>query len=350
MGAIGVHHTDTVDKPWDGPAAKANLKNDGTEAYYRSAFAWQDPDGDPTKKSSYKFIHHEVSAGGEVGPANLRACSAGIAVLNGGRGGADIPDADRKGVWSHLGGHLRDAGRDVPELASMGVRAAPMVEHRIFGSSIRVVERRQEDISNAVPRQGITGEGDGAGGAMPQKQACRLGGYAARFNTRSLPLGMFGFREEIDPHAFDESLAKNPDVRFTFNHEPSRIYGRTRAGTLQVSRDDEGLVFEVELPDTDEAESLATAVRRGDISQCSFAFRTLDDDWSIEDDGTMVRRLLKLDINNGDVAAVTFPAYPETEVEARATMARGQARLGREAWRRAAAGRARALALAECEI
>jgi HK97 family phage prohead protease len=119
---------------------------------------------------------------------------------------------------------------------------------------------------------------------------------------------------------------------------------------LRISRDDDGLLFEVDLPDTDEAESLATAVRRGDISQCSFAFRTLDDDWSMDDDGTMVRRLLKLSIDNGDVSAVTFPAYPETEVEARSAIVRGRERLGVEQWREAAAVRERALALAESEI
>ena len=35
MGPIGVHQTATSDGAWDGPAAKANLKNDGTREYYR---------------------------------------------------------------------------------------------------------------------------------------------------------------------------------------------------------------------------------------------------------------------------------------------------------------------------
>ena len=30
-----------------------------------------------------------------------------------------------------------------------------------------------------------------------------------------------------------------------------------------------------------------------------------------------MRRLLKVDIDNGDVAAVTFPAYPDTDVSVR---------------------------------
>ena len=86
MPAIPPHKTATTDSSWDGPAAKANLKNDADEAYYRKAFAWQDSDGDPKTKAAYKFIHHMVASGGEVGAANETACSTGIGVLNGGRG------------------------------------------------------------------------------------------------------------------------------------------------------------------------------------------------------------------------------------------------------------------------
>lgn len=82
----------------------------------RKAYAWVDPDGDPGAKSSYKFIHHEVKAGGDVGPANVKACTSGIGVLNGGRGGADIPKSDRQGIYRHLARHLRDAGDEPPDL------------------------------------------------------------------------------------------------------------------------------------------------------------------------------------------------------------------------------------------
>lgn len=108
----------TDDGSWDGPKAVAALKSDGDAAYYRSEFAWVDAEGDDTDKSSYKFPHHEVSSDGAVGAANLAACSAGIAVLNGGRGGASIPDADRKGVYDHLAAHIKASGNDVPDLKS----------------------------------------------------------------------------------------------------------------------------------------------------------------------------------------------------------------------------------------
>ena len=82
----------------------------------KKAYAWVDPDGDSDVKGSYKFIHHEVGAGGEVGSANVRACTNGVGILNGARGGADVPAAHRKGIYNHLARHLRDAGNEPADL------------------------------------------------------------------------------------------------------------------------------------------------------------------------------------------------------------------------------------------
>ncbi len=110
MGALRSHSTKTSTASWRGPKAEAALPDDDARAY-RQAYAWVDPDGDPARKASYKFIHHEVS-GGKVGAANAKACTSGIGILNGGRGGTKIPHAHRKGVWNHLARHLRDAGEE----------------------------------------------------------------------------------------------------------------------------------------------------------------------------------------------------------------------------------------------
>ncbi len=114
-GPIRAHGTDTSTSRWSGPRNEAKL-GDAPAATLRQAYAWVDPEGDPDTKSAYKFIHHEVRRGVEVGAANVKACRSGIGILNGGRGGANIPDADRKGVWNHLARHLRDAGEDPPPL------------------------------------------------------------------------------------------------------------------------------------------------------------------------------------------------------------------------------------------
>lgn len=117
--AIPSHSTATDDGAWDGSEMRTRLSNDAGRATFRRAFAWVDPDGDPDVKASYRFIHHMVSEDGAVGAANLRACSTGIGVLNGGRGGTTIPAGDREGVHRHLARHLTDAGQEAPPLKSL---------------------------------------------------------------------------------------------------------------------------------------------------------------------------------------------------------------------------------------
>ena len=108
LSAISSHKTGVSKGSWDGPANKTRAKTDQDASYFAKIYAWQDSGKDSKQKTSYKFIHHEVSADGTPGPANLRGCQTGIAVLNGARGGTVIPAADRSGVWSHLASHIKD--------------------------------------------------------------------------------------------------------------------------------------------------------------------------------------------------------------------------------------------------
>lgn len=117
-GALKSHSTPTSDAAWDGPENEARAKSGEPASYYARIFAWQDPDGDPTVKASYKFIHHEVDGDGNPGAANVRGCQSAIGVLNGARGGTTIPAADRDGVYRHLAAHLQDADVEPPELKS----------------------------------------------------------------------------------------------------------------------------------------------------------------------------------------------------------------------------------------
>ncbi|OGC95301.1 MAG: hypothetical protein A2W25_05135 [candidate division Zixibacteria bacterium RBG_16_53_22] len=117
--AVSTHTTATSDAAWDGPANGARVRSGEGAAYYKRIYAWQDTEGDPEVKSSWRFIHHMVDGEGNPGAANIRACQTGIGVLNGGRGGTTIPDADRQGVWNHLAKHLRDADLEPPELKSL---------------------------------------------------------------------------------------------------------------------------------------------------------------------------------------------------------------------------------------
>lgn len=114
--AIPAHETATSSGEWDAAANLGRLPDDAEADVYRKVYAWVDSDADPDTNAAYKFPHHDVSEDGTVGPANLSACSAAIAALNGARDGADIPDTDRQGVWDHLAKHMRDGDTDPPEL------------------------------------------------------------------------------------------------------------------------------------------------------------------------------------------------------------------------------------------
>lgn len=102
FGAIGVHHTETVNGTWDGGAA---TRNANTPAELRHIHAWMETGGDPEAKGSYKFPHH---AAGTDTPANLNGVRNALSRLP----QADIPDGDRAGVERHLRAHLDDGNPD----------------------------------------------------------------------------------------------------------------------------------------------------------------------------------------------------------------------------------------------
>lgn len=139
-------------------------------------------------------------------------------------------------------------------------------------------------------------------------------GYAALFNSTSENLG--GFRERIEPGAFDEVL-KN-DVRALMNHDPNKILGRTTSGTLRLGQDEKGLWYEYDSPDTSYARDLLVSMDRGDVDQSSFQFQIErgGDKWDLGEDGLALRSISKVK-RLLDVSPVTIPAYPDTTVAKR---------------------------------
>ncbi len=140
----------------------------------------------------------------------------------------------------------------------------------------------------------------------------KIAGLAARYGIASEDLG--GFREIIRPGAFTASLASNPDVVALYQHDPSDILGRTTSGTLRLRETAQGLEFECDLPDTQLGRDVYTLVKRGDLSECSFAFTTDAEDYSASN-GQRVRELQAVSLH--DVSVVTWPAYPDTSVAVR---------------------------------
>lgn len=153
--------------------------------------------------------------------------------------------------------------------------------------------------------------------AESQGDEMALVGYAAKFNTQSEDLG--GFRETIMPGAFTRSLRAGGDVKCLYNHDPNFVLGRTKNKTLSLEEDGVGLRFRCVLPNTQAARDLHTLIGRGDVDSCSFAFMPVSQSWEDARDGNgdmyASRKLMDVDLQ--DVSAVTYPAYPDTQVSAR---------------------------------
>ena len=139
-------------------------------------------------------------------------------------------------------------------------------------------------------------------------------GYASNFDVE-YDLGYF--KESVARGAFDNVL--EDDVRFLLNHTGAPL-ARTTNGTLELSVDETGLKYRAALADTQDGRDLYKLIKRGDITQSSFAFTIDEDTWS-EDRSTRtitkIGRLL-------DTSAVTYPASPSTTVAARNMAAAAQ--------------------------
>jgi HK97 family phage prohead protease len=142
-----------------------------------------------------------------------------------------------------------------------------------------------------------------------------LRGYAAVFD--SLSEDMWGSREVIAPGAFTETLAKRDDVIANVNHSGGLLtLGRNIADppTLMMREDDHGLYVEITPPDTQAGRDAITLVERGDINKMSFAFYILDESREVRD-GVPVYIVERVQLV--DVSLVNFPAYTDTEIEAK---------------------------------
>lgn len=143
-------------------------------------------------------------------------------------------------------------------------------------------------------------------------------GYAAVFNVwADIIPGLL--RERISPGAFKKTILE-ADVRALFNHNPSFVLGRNRAGTLDMHEDKHGLAVDISPPDAQWARDLMVSMKRGDISQMSFGFLPVK--WTEDDNGP--KEPLDVTLQEArlfDVSVVTFPAYPQTEAWARSAIA-----------------------------
>jgi hypothetical protein len=84
-----------------------------------TAHAWWDREAEendrPQQKTAYKLPHHELVDGRLK--VVWRGVVAAMAVVNGGRGGVDIPDGDLRKVYDHLAAHYAQFEEEPPDFS-----------------------------------------------------------------------------------------------------------------------------------------------------------------------------------------------------------------------------------------
>lgn len=135
------------------------------------------------------------------------------------------------------------------------------------------------------------------------------------------PTDLGWFTEVIEKGALKKTDLK--DVRFLVNHDTrmiplARSRNNNENSTMQLFVDDEGLRIRVvlDIENNSDARNLYSAVKRGDITGMSFMFIVDGEEWEDEDTEHPTRRIKSISIVY-EVSAVTFPAYEETEINAR---------------------------------
>lgn len=139
----------------------------------------------------------------------------------------------------------------------------------------------------------------------------KIEGVAIVFNQLSEDLG--GFREMIIPDAVQDVIEQS-DIFFLYNHNQDRGFlarSRNGKGSLTTEVKEDGVHFSFDAPHTALGDEVLEHLRRGDINQCSFAFRIAEDAWEKQSDGLYIRTIKRFE-RLFDMSLVDTPAYSQT--------------------------------------
>jgi HK97 family phage prohead protease len=283
------------DYAWSASDADKRVRDwaNGDWNKYGEAFFYVNPD----KKGQfggYKLQFADIIGG------TLTAIPRGIfavaAVLNGSRGGVDIPAEDVAKIKAKVSDYY-DKMSTKFEDPSLVVPFEPRSMSHDLQERKSVIASAERLTFNAEVRSIATDDG-----------TLRIGGYAAQFNKEATGLN---FREMIAPGAFTRSLKSGDPVFLLVNHDTDQLpLASTQGGTLTLSEDEVGLRMEATLdPSNPRAAELASALTRGDVDKMSFAF-TVAPEGDTREGG--LRTLT--DLNLFEVSVVTWPAYDASSV------------------------------------
>lgn len=156
--------------------------------------------------------------------------------------------------------------------------------------------------------------------AEGNEQTPVIEGDAAVFGVETIVGSWFPFREMIRAGAFTRVLSESPDVIGAFNHDWAFVLGRTTANTLRLEQTDKSLRYTIDINTNDsQAMSVYEKVKRGDVTQSSFAFTVRKEAWTepAENSEELPLREITEIGKLYDVGPVPFAQYPEASAQAR---------------------------------
>lgn len=143
-----------------------------------------------------------------------------------------------------------------------------------------------------------------------EETSYKVEGYASTFDEYVLfESDGVEYKERIVPEAFED--CDMTDVIFLKDHEGT-VFARTKNKTLELSVDNKGLYTRTDLSKTAAARQMFEEIETGMYSQMSFAFTVDDEEYDERSHTRIIRHIKKL----YDVSAVSFPANPNTDIDA----------------------------------
>lgn len=151
-----------------------------------------------------------------------------------------------------------------------------------------------------------------------ENEGRRISGKAISFDTQSNDIG---FIEILHRGCISQELIDSSNIVFLYNHDYNQVIARANKGkgTLNIDLRDDGVYFDLEVPNTTMGNDLLENIRLGNITQCSFGFSYANEEGAYKDekiDGVWYRNVYKIG-ELFDLSAVTYPAYDDTYVNAR---------------------------------
>lgn len=151
-----------------------------------------------------------------------------------------------------------------------------------------------------------------------ENEGRHISGKAISFDTESNDIG---FIEILHRGCITQDLIDSSNIVFLYNHDYNQVIARANKGkgTLNIDLRDDGVYFDLDVPQTTMGNDLLENIRLGNITQCSFGFRYANEEGAYKDEkinDVWYRNVYKIG-ELFDLSAVTYPAYDDTYVNAR---------------------------------